>query len=474
MNFARLTDSLTRRIEDGLSGVSEALFDPVIRIGVTGLSRAGKTVFITSLVANLIDRARMPQLRAAAEGRIVAAYLQPQPDPATPRFDYEDHLAALTGPDPRWPEGTRTISTLRLSLRVTPRGFLRGLGGARTVHLDITDYPGEWLLDLPLMTQTYENWSAEAIRSAEAPGRADLAAPWRAALADTDPSARLDETRARGLAAAFTAYLAAARGAGLSSVAPGRFLMPGDLEGSPALTFCPLPRPDRTPSNSLWRSFERRFEAYKRVVVGPFFRNHFVRLDRQIVLVDALGAIHDGPRAVEDLRAAMAEILVCFRPGPNSWLAPILGRRIDRILFAATKADHLHHSQHARLTALTEALVAEARSRAQFRGARTQALAIASLRATVEQSVTRDGAAFDVVRGRLLDTGAEAALFPGTLPEDPADLLVPARRGAGLWEAAGYSVPDFAPPRLSLAPGEGLPHIRLDRAAEYLIGDRLP
>ena len=42
------------------------LADPVIRLGVTGLSRAGKTVFITSLVANLLDRGRMAALRAAA------------------------------------------------------------------------------------------------------------------------------------------------------------------------------------------------------------------------------------------------------------------------------------------------------------------------------------------------------------------------------------------------------------------------
>ena len=40
--------------------------DPVIRLGVTGLSRAGKTVFITSLVANLMDQGRMPQLGAEA------------------------------------------------------------------------------------------------------------------------------------------------------------------------------------------------------------------------------------------------------------------------------------------------------------------------------------------------------------------------------------------------------------------------
>jgi hypothetical protein len=474
LDLARIADRLTRRIEDSVQQAGERLFDPVIRLGVTGLSRAGKTVFITSLVANLLERGRMPQLRAAAEGRIRAAYLQPQPDHTVPRFAYEDHLAALLAPAPRWPESTRSISTLRLSLRVDGRGFLSGLSGPRTVHLDITDYPGEWLLDLPLMALSFADWSAAAIATARAAGRAAMAEPWLAALAAADAAAPLDEAAARALAASFTGYLAASRGAGLSSVAPGRFLMPGDLEGSPALTFSPLARPDRTPAGSLWRAFEKRFEAYKRVVVAPFFRNHFARLDRQIVLIDALGAIHDGPGALEDLRVAMADILAAFRPGANSWLAPILGRRIDRILFAATKADHLHHTQHPKLAAIAEALVAEARRRAQFRGAETRALAIASLRATTEATVARDGRPVDVVRGRSLETGEEIALFPGALPEDPAALLAPARAGAGGWEDAAYRVTRFAPPRLRLAPGEGPPHIRLDRAAEFLIGDRLP
>jgi predicted YcjX-like family ATPase len=474
LDLLRFTGSLTRRIEDTLQDIGETLFDPVIRIGVTGLSRAGKTVFITSLVANLLARSRMPQLRAAAEGRILAAYLQPQPDQSVARFAFEDHLAALTGPEPYWPASTRSISTLRLSLRVAPSGFFTGLAGPRTVHLDVTDYPGEWLLDLPLMEQDFEQWSKTTLAAARAPGRAAHAGEWLAALESVDPAASLDESTAARLAAAFTDYLAAVRASGLSNVAPGRFLMPGDLEGSPALTFAPLPRPDRRPGGSLWRAFERRFEAYKRLVVGPFFRNHFARLDRQVVLVDTLSAIHDGPTALEDLRAELAEVLACFRPGANSWLAPLLGRRIDRILFAATKADYLHHAQHARLAAITEALVAEARARAQFRGAETRALAVASLRATVEQTVTRDGKPVEAVRGRLADTGEEAVLFPGTLPEDPAALLSPARQGESVWRDTNYSVTRFAPPRLRLGPDEGPPHIRLDRAAEFLIGDRLP
>ena len=39
----------------------------------------------------------MPHLLAASEGRIEAAFLQPQPDDTVPRFEYEAHMAALTG-----------------------------------------------------------------------------------------------------------------------------------------------------------------------------------------------------------------------------------------------------------------------------------------------------------------------------------------------------------------------------------------
>ncbi|MEL6210684.1 MAG: YcjX family protein, partial [Pseudomonadota bacterium] len=70
MILGDIADGLTRGVESTVSTVSEAFFEPVVRLGVTGLSRAGKTVFITSLVANLIQRGRMPQLTAAAGGRI--------------------------------------------------------------------------------------------------------------------------------------------------------------------------------------------------------------------------------------------------------------------------------------------------------------------------------------------------------------------------------------------------------------------
>ncbi len=471
MGIGDIAGGLIRGVGDLGAGIGDLFSDRVIRLGVTGLSRAGKTVFITSLVANLMDRARMPGLRAASDGTIRAAWLQPQPDDTVPRFDYETHLAALTGPDPHWPESTRSISELRLSFRLQPSGLLGPLKGERTLHLDIVDYPGEWLLDLGLLDRSYPDWAeATLARINDRP----MAAGFMAMARATDASAALDEVQAKALAGRFADYLQAARAAGFSDCTPGRFLLPGDLAGSPALTFAPLPRPEADRRGSLWREMDRRFEAYKAQVVKPFFRDHFARIDRQVVLADVLGAIHSGPAAVEDMRAAMADILAAFRPGRNGWLTSILGgKRVEKILFAATKADHLHHSQHGRLTAITAALMREAKDRADFAGAATSALSIAAVRATVEEAVAHNGQSLDCVRGTLLGSGRQAAFYPGELPDNPARLLAPAREGVQKWLDADYRVMTFAPARLSLRPGEGPPHIRLDKAAEFLIGDRL-
>ena len=461
-----IAGGIARTAEDAAARVG--LGDNAVRLGVTGLARAGKTVFITSLVANLLDRGRMPQLTAAAEGRIEAAYLMPQPDDAVQRFDFEGSLEALTGPDPHWPEPTSSVAALRLALRVRPTGLLGAARGPRTVNLDIVDYPGEWLLDLGLLERSFAEWSGTVLGRL---GQRPEMAPFRAALAATDPAAAFEEPAGKRLADAYTESLRALRVAGMSDCTPGRFLMPGELRGSPALTFAPLP-PMEAPRGSLAREFARRFEAYKSRVVQPFFREHFARIDRQVVLVDALEAIHHGPEAVADLRRAMTDLLRAFRPGSNAVLSRLLrGRRVERILFAATKADHLHHSQHGRLTEIMDHLLDEARRRADFAGARTEALAIAALRATVEQEVEHGGETLDVVRGRLLDAdgsaGRTAAFHPGELPADPAAVL----RG-GEW-LDDWGLMRFAPAPLTLRPGDGPPHIRLDRAAEFLFGDRL-
>ncbi|MFN5526078.1 YcjX family protein, partial [Bradyrhizobium sp.] len=260
----------------------ESFFNPTIRLGVTGLSRAGKTVFITALIHGLIRGGRMPVFEALSSGRIARAFLAPQPDDGVPRFAYESHVRALVA-ERRWPSSTVDISELRLVIE-----FQRGKGAERTLTLDIVDYPGEWLLDLPLLNKSYEQWARESLALSRSEPRSHLAGAWHAHLATLSAEGREDEPATLESARLFTDYLRACRDDrfAMSLLPPGRFLMPGNLAGSPALTFAPLdvPADGRAPDGSLWAMMARRYESYKDIVVRPFFRDHFARLDRQIVL----------------------------------------------------------------------------------------------------------------------------------------------------------------------------------------------
>lgn len=471
---------------DTLSGRASSLFSPSLRLGVTGLSRAGKTVFITAFVHNLVHGGRLPLFEAQKSGRIARAFLEEQPDDAVPRFQYEDHVEALVG-QRIWPDSTRAISELRLTIDYeSASAWGRMFSGGR-LSVDIVDYPGEWLLDLPLLGKTYRDFSAEAFALAHLPVREDLSRDWRG-LSDTiDADGPADETTARKLAESFTAYLRACRldERALSTLPPGRFLMPGDMDGSPALTFAPLPGlgDRRARSGSLHAMMERRYQAYKTHVIKPFFREHIARLDRQIVLVDAMQALNAGPGSMADLERALTEILACFRPGRGGFLTDWFSRRIDRILIAATKADHLHHESHDRLQAIVRRLADRAIARADFSGAAVDVVAMAAVRATREGTVRQGRETLPVIIGTPLegetiggerfDGQTETAVFPGDLPAKIDTLF----DGDGHGEAEPpIRFVRFRPPRLDRT-AEGvtlsLPHIRLDRALQFLIGDRL-
>jgi uncharacterized protein len=70
-------------------------------------------------------------------------------------------------------------------------------------------------------------------------------------------------------------------------------------------------------------------------------------------------------------------------------------------------------------------------------------------------------------------------LFPGDLPDDPGSMFDIEEQGAEHRlpkEMPAVQFLRFRPPRLERTPegvGLSLPHIRLDQALEYLIGDKL-
>lgn len=474
-DWGRLFDDATlaaRALADRVSFVGR----PTLRLGVTGLARAGKTIFITALVQALMRGEKLPVFEVAASGRLRRAVIEPQPNDELPRFAVEDHLKALAERR-EWPESTRRIAELRVAVEYeSAKG-----GGPATLLVDIVDYPGEWLLDLGLMETDYRGFCSETLDAALSPARRALSGPFLEALAAADPSAPAAEALAEHLSDLFKQYLAACRTEpyALSTLPPGRFLLPGDMEGSPALTFAPLGlKPDEPiVPGSLAAMMERRYEAYRTHVVRPFFRDHFARLDRQIVLVDVLSALDAGPDALHDLENALARVLLVFRAGRNSWLSSWFSPRVDRVLFAATKADHLHHSQHDRLEAILRLILDRAMRRVESTGAKVSVAALASVRATREGQV-KDGNETlpaiigtpqkgETIGGKVFDGIKEVAIFTGELPADPKEALA-----GGLNLRFPRVLPPLIP-RTTDGRFAALPHIRLDRALQFLLGDRL-
>ena len=111
-------------------------------------------------------------------------------------------------------------------------------------------------------------------------------------------------------------------------------------------------------------------------------------------------------------------------------------------------------------------------------------IALASVRAAREGTVTHRGERLpsiigtplpgERVNGDLFDGSSEIAMFPGDLPADPASVLKPGASDAAPDELIRFV--RFRPPKLERT-AEGvtlsLPHIRLDRALQFLFGDRL-
>ena len=130
-----------------------------------------------------------------------------------------------------------------------------------------------------------------------------------------------------------------------------------------------------------------------------------------------------------------------------------------------------------------------AATRANTAGAPIDVVALAAVRATREAKVRRVReelpcilgvpAAGEVLAGETFDGETEAAMFPGDLPDDPNDLFRATPHVSRHCHDRAAERRFSLPARAAAAAGDDgarhptLPHIRLDRALQFLIGDRL-
>jgi predicted YcjX-like family ATPase len=465
-------------LTEWLATAADFVQGSTVSLAVTGLSRAGKTVFITSLAHNLLSAMhqpyRMPLLRVVGDGRLVAARLA-QAGANLPPFPYQGNVERMAATPADWPVRTRDLSEIEIEIRYTPTGafgfMLNRIGsGTATLRLKIVDYPGEWLLDLPLLAQSYAEWSRATLRLCASGPRAEIGRDFIAFLGDHSHDAAASQADARKAHDLYRALLVAARDRhGLTFLQPGRFLEPGASGDTPNLWFAPLDIPegiDHPAGGTLGGLMEQRFEAYKKDVVAPFYEQHFRSFSRQVVLVDVLGALLAGREAFEDTRLAVEAIMESFRYGAGGTIMRLLrGARIDKVLLAATKADHVPEVQRDHLAALLRNMAALPALDVAGSNAAIDVAAIASVISTEEDTQEIDGQRVQVVVGRPVGSRTKAKFFVGNVPIRPPR--------AQAWGKPFLSIPVFEPPAIDVLPIDGIAHINLDLALEYLIGDRL-
>ncbi len=440
-----------------------------VRIGVTGLARAGKTAFLTSAAANLLAAgAGLPALPAVTQrlaGRSLRVAVAPSGAASLPRFDYPAHLSALAADPPRWPERTGAVSLLALDLEIG-RGGLASALPPRELRLELLDYPGEWLLDLPLLSQDFPSWSQAALQRLQGQPAAREFLGFAGGLPASAPA---DETLARTGHALYRALLVRLRDEfGLSLLQPGRFLMPAPGPEPPWTQFFPL-----TGTSRLAELLASRYDAYRDAVRRDLQAPSFGRLHRLVVLADVLSALHAGPAAFADAAAALSAVASALRWRGSGflpdWLAPLwdailptLGG-ISRVAYAATKCDHVADRQRGNLAALMGALT---RPPGQATTATTAAFALASVRCTEDFVWTLEGRPVSAVRGRVLEPdGRPARSYPGEVPDRPPDDT--------FWTHKFLALPAFEPMRLPLSGRGGIPHINLDSLLAFLLEDLL-
>ena len=451
-----------------------------ISIGVTGFSRAGKTVFIGSLAQALLRadawKGRRGQGPLAGfepfeRGCFCGAFIRDDVHGDEPQFPFRRVRDALCGVDPRWPAPTEGLSRLVMDLAADRKaklpwpkgkpGPLEPLGWGH-LQIEFIDYPGEWLVDLPMLKLDYPAWSENLLARAGHGQRSQLSEKFVALLESSAPPGRFDEELAIKLSDAWTEYLEQSAAKGLVFNQPGRLLRPDTHAHSPVLRLVPLPH--SWAESEFYKGMQRRFKEYQKKIIKPFYKKHFARIDRQIVLIDLLQALHRGEDAFNEMADALGDTLKSFAYGKGGPLGRLIGRRTSHLLFAATKSDHVTRGDRSNLKDLLEDIlrmvddtnvIVQGPRRVDF-------MALASICATQDR-MTVDPPKREILFGRRKGDEHPEQWDPGGLPLDfPPD-----------WGSLHFEFMSFEPVENRLALKEGFTSLNLGKALNFLIGEDL-
>jgi predicted YcjX-like family ATPase len=460
-----------------------------VTIAVAGLSRAGKTVFLTSLIANLQAAAKHPSaakwlggLKAVEDRRLHSVVEPPNYKPryAKRLFSPQDALEALCAERPTWPARTADVYEVALDISFWPgkRPSAEEQADAALARLRIVlvDYPGEWLVDVPLLEQSYAAWSASVFRRLQREPWAGLSRDFNAFLGSHDWATPDDNGLAKKAAQEWQKVLRAARDHELKWLQPGQFVRERGLPNSDAVPeldkqdfwFCPLPADtiNKARRGSIAHTMAQRYDAYQKTT-ALFFGAMLKGARYHLLLVDVIDALASGEAPFNETAEILEAVYRVFS-SQHSGIWRLFNRgAFEKVVLLATKADTVPPNQRPALSKLLTDMCAGAVAGATGVPP-PDARYVAAVRATTDFPYTPAGTAERViaVKGYCADVGKERVLISLDIPEGIPDRAYFARR-------QGQRPPRFVPPTIEGRGKLGIPNLRLGEAMQALVGDLL-
>lgn len=422
------------------------------KIAITGLSSSGKTVFITSLIDQLLhqDKLRTVTLSNPAFKVEIKSPLQ-----NFKRFDYYTLINKLKH-EHVWPKGTDEISHTLLEFESKSRfSFLNN----SKFTIELIDYPGEWLLDLTLLELSYKEWSAKTIT-------------WLTEIDDIEVKQYLKTVASLNenikgtqvelkIHTEYKELLLYLKKNHYSLLTPGRFIMPSDLINDPILHFAPID----DAATELVKVFQEKYDRYVKEVVKEIHLEHFKGFQRQVVLIDVIEALQNGYECYSDMKTGLKSMLKLYDHKNKNFISQWFAPSIKKVLFIATKADQVAASQHANFSKLLDDMIQELRHEMDISHISTDTQVVSSLKSTMTIEKKYEGMTLSFIRGILKEDSKVHDLYPGEMPSK-----FPTKEE---WNTANYGYKNFLPPKKPYRENEPLEHINMDKVVQKLVGDLL-
>lgn len=383
----QLSSQLESFAANGAEALQNVLSQDVHHIVITGLSRSGKSMFFTSLMTLLQQRATqtfdsLPLLASLPKSMIQAVKLRPIP--GEKGFPLEQSLQQLEAQ--AWPDSTEEIFGFELVIILQKHHLFSHLMNWKSqVVFRFYDYPGEWLTDLPLLNKNFVDWSHSAWSQQMNPPQTFFAKDWHRFVENFNFDVPPDQTNVWRYICVYRAFLKRAKSNGITLLQPGSMLIPSNKFDWQNSGFAPLPsRISSDPEHPWLQCFQKNYIQFQTNWLQPLQTTYFAKADKQIVMLDLHEGLAHSRDHLNQLKETLSNLSGSFVYGANKWYKPkaLMKQKVSKVAFVASKVDLIPVCQQTHFLHLLQDITAGVRAHLKQQEVEFQHFLVSSIQTT--------------------------------------------------------------------------------------------